>query len=58
LNVIIENLPVVFSREIERLIKCQHRIKEEIEKFDIKLISLVEKLENSIQQYGTGKLIN
>jgi hypothetical protein len=47
-----ENLPAIFSKEIEKFIKSIEDIKEDMNVLNQKLISLVEKLENSIQQYG------
>ncbi len=54
-KIIIENLPAVFSKEIEKFIKNTEEIREDLNMLNHKLIALVEKLENSIQQYGEIK---
>lgn len=51
-KIMMDNLPAIFSKEIEKFIKSIEDIKEDMNGLNQKLISLVEKLENSIQQYG------
>ena len=52
MKLLLENLPSVFAKEIEKFITCIEELKSEQNLLNNKLISLIDKLENSIQQYG------
>jgi hypothetical protein len=52
MKILIDNISIIFAKEIEKFIKCIDELKIEQSDFNNKLTSLIDKLENSIQQYG------
>lgn len=51
LKILTDNISTIFAKEIEKLIKCIDETKLDFANQNNKLIELVEKLENSLQQY-------
>jgi hypothetical protein len=51
LKILIDNLPAIFIKEIEKLAKCIEDMQRDLGFLNNKLLLLVEKLDNSLQQY-------
>jgi hypothetical protein len=52
MKILLDNISTIFAKEIEKFIKCIDDLKIEQNHLNIKLTTLIDKLENSIQQYG------